>query len=90
MGTVKDKITVTKQTPLHTTDWYIKWGATFFIIIGTVATAQNIYPYNLFLELIGLIGWLLVALIWNDRALIVVNAVGISIFLSGIFSYFFS
>ena len=46
MGTVKDKITVTKQTPLHTKDWYIKWGATFFIIIGTVATAQNIYPYN--------------------------------------------
>ena len=26
MGTVKDKITVTKQTPLHTKDWYIKWG----------------------------------------------------------------
>ena len=90
MGTVKEKITVTKQTPLHTKDWYIKWVATFFIIIGTVATAQNIYPYNLFIELIGLIGWLLVALIWNDRALIVVNAVGISIFLSGIFSYFFS
>ena len=90
MGSIKDKVTITKQTPLHTKDWYIKWGATIFIIIGTVATAQNIYPYNLFLELIGLIGWLLVALIWNDRALIVVNAVGISIFLSGIFSYFFS
>ena len=90
MGLIKDKITITKQTPLHTKDWYIKWAATIFIIIGTVATAQNIYPYNLFLELIGLVGWLLVALIWNDRALIVVNAVGVSIFLSGIFSYFFS
>ena len=90
MGSIKDKITITKQTPLHTKDWYIKWAATIFIIIGTVATAQNIYPYNLFLELIGLVGWLLVALIWNDRALIVVNAVGVSIFLSGIFSYFFS
>lgn len=90
MGYMTDKTTVTKHTPLHTKDWYVKWGATFFIIIGTVATAQNIYPYNLFLELIGLVGWLFVALIWNDRALIVVNAVGISIFLSGIFSYFFS
>ena len=36
----------------------------------------------------GVAGWLWVSVIWNDRALIVVNAVAVAIFLNGIFVYF--
>ena len=49
---------------------------------------KNMWPYNMFLQCIGVSGWLVVSIIWNDRALIVVNAVAVVIFLNGIFQYF--
>ena len=52
-----------------------------------IATTNNLYPWNMFLQLIGLGGWLWVAIIWNDRALIVVNAVAVAIFMNGIVAY---
>ena len=51
-----------------------------------ITTSQNLYPYNLFISLVGLLGWLFVAMVWNDRALIVVNSVALSIFTNGIVS----
>ena len=52
-----------------------------------ILTAQNIYPINLFVNITGLIGWLGVAIMWNDRALIIINAVGVSIYANGIVAY---
>ena len=37
--------------------------------------------------MIGLIGWLVVSLMWNDRALIVINAVGVAIMANGLVNY---
>ena len=76
-----------KVTPTHTKDWYIKWVATVFIISGMVATSQNLYPYNLFITIIGEVGWFIVALIWNDRALIVVTVIATFVYTSGIISW---
>ena len=85
---VKDhEILTTTTTPLHTKDWYIKWVASVILLVGMILTAQNIYPINLFVNLTGLIGWLIVSIMWNDRALIVINAVGVSIYLNGIVGY---
>ena len=36
----------------------------------------------------GIAGWLWVSILWNDRALIVVNAVAIAIFANGLVAYF--
>ena len=36
---------------------------------------------------IGIGGWLIVSIIWNDRSLIVVNAVALAIFANGMLSY---
>ena len=33
-------------TPLHTTDWYIKWVSSIVLIIGMVLAANNLYPWN--------------------------------------------
>ena len=52
-----------------------------------IFTANNLYPINLFLHVLGISGWLWVSIIWNDRALIVVNAVALAIFANGIVSY---
>ena len=52
-----------------------------------VATSQNLYPYNLFITIIGEVGWFIVALIWNDRALIVVTVIATFVYTSGIISW---
>jgi energy-coupling factor transporter transmembrane protein EcfT len=87
VGLVEDKQTVIKHTPLHTKDWYIKWVSTIGLIIGMVFTANNIYPLNLYINIVALIGWIIVAVLWNDRALIILNTVGLSIYVNGVVSY---
>jgi|TARA_A200000159_G_scaffold118429_1_gene112272 hypothetical protein len=82
-----ETVTTTK-TPLHTTDWYIKWVASVTLLFGMILTSNNIYPLNIFVHMIGLIGWLVVSLMWNDRALIVINAVGVAIMANGLVGYF--
>ena len=52
-----------------------------------ILTTNDLYPYNMFLQTIGVAGWLWVSIIWNDRALIIVNAVAVAIFLNGIVSW---
>ena len=86
MKNITDKTsTPTKQyQPLS---WYVKWASSFFLIIAMILTAYNIYPYNLFYHVIGLAGWLLVAIIWNDRSLIMLNAVALIIYANGIMVY---
>ena len=70
-------------TPLHTTDWYIKWVSSIVLIIGMVLTANNLFPWNVLIQAIGIAGWLIVSIMWNDRALMIVNAVGVAILLNG-------
>ena len=78
----------TTKTPLHTTDWYIKWAASMVLLVGMLLTSNNIYPLNIFVHMLGLIGWLIVSIMWNDRALIIINAVGIAIMANGLIGYF--
>ena len=75
-------------TPLHTTDWYIKWVSSIVLIIGMVLAANNLYPWNVLVQCAGIAGWLVVSVMWNDRALIVVNAVGVAILLNGLVAWF--
>tara|TARA_R100000963_G_scaffold31273_1_gene22643 strand:- start:12 stop:266 length:255 start_codon:yes stop_codon:yes gene_type:complete len=77
-----------KQTPTHTIDWYVKWVASVIIIISVILTSNNIYPLNLFFYAAGLSGWFVVALLWNDRALLVINAVSLALLLNGLVSYY--
>jgi len=79
-----------KTTPTYTKDWYIKWASSIILLIGMLLTTNNIYPINLIFHLVGVMGWLCVALLWNDRALIIINAVSISIFANGLLTYVLS
>ena len=85
---IKDgKVATTTSTPLHTKDWYLKWVSSVILLVGMILTAQNIYPINLFVNITGLVRWLFVSIMWNDRALIIINAVGVSIYANGIVAY---
>ena len=63
----------------------MKWGSSIVLVFAMIATTNNLYPMNMILQGIGVAGWLWVAIIWNDRALIVVNAVAVAIMANGIF-----
>lgn len=71
---------VETKTPLYDTSWYVKWFASIVGIFGALATAAGIYPWNVLLGLISMAGWAYVGILWNDRALIVLN-----IFLCGVY-----
>ena len=74
---------IEKMAPTLTFDWYVKWIASVLLIIGTILTSNNIFPLNLYFHSLGLFGWFMVAIIWNDRALLVINAVSLAIFVNG-------
>tara|TARA_R110001632_G_scaffold104593_1_gene213534 strand:- start:257 stop:502 length:246 start_codon:yes stop_codon:yes gene_type:complete len=70
--------TTDKRTP----DWYIKWTASIIIIASM--SVRGIDGYQLLdisLSTAGVGLWLVVSLMWNDRALIVVNGVGLMLLL---------
>ena len=81
------QIATKTTTPLHTTDWYIKWVSSIVLICGMILAANNLYPYNIIVQCAGILGWLIVAIIWNDRSLIIVNAVGAAILINGLVGY---
>ena len=81
------EIATKTTTPLHTTDWYIKWVSSIILIVGMVLASNNLYPWNILVQCIGISGWLVVALMWNDRSLIIVNAVGLAILMNGLIAY---
>ena len=35
-------------------DWYIKWIASIILIFGAAFTSMNMYPYNMYLQFIGM------------------------------------
>ena len=41
--------------------WLTTWVSSFFILAGMGLTASHIYPLNMCMQLVGIIGWLVVA-----------------------------
>jgi len=63
-------------TPKYTLDWYIKWIASVFVLIAMSFRGIN-SDIDLYLSIVGVGLWLIVSFMWNDRALITVNGVGL-------------
>jgi hypothetical protein len=76
--------TLTPNKSQHPPSWWVKWCASIILVFAMIATTNNLYPWNMFLQFFGVAGWLWVAIVWNDRALIVINAVACAIFINGI------
>jgi hypothetical protein len=69
-------------TPKYTLDWYIKWVSSIIILAAmSMRGVEGLQFYDLSLSIIGLTGWLFVAIVWNDRALIVLNSFGLVLLL---------
>ncbi len=78
-----------KITPKGDLSWYIKWSASFIILIGMVMTSiSGMEPINLMFHFVGVTGWLVVGMLWHDRALIFINGIAMFIFAVGIGKWF--
>ncbi|WP_299147022.1 DUF6552 family protein [uncultured Tateyamaria sp.] len=53
----------------------IKWIASVLQILGYGATAMGSTPLNLYFFSAGIMGWFIVGLHWNDRAIMLIHAV---------------
>ena len=73
-------------TPKYELSWYIKWGASLFILISmSMRGIEGLQFLDLCFSLIGVTGWLIVGVLWKDRALILLNGVGVALLLRTLF-----
>ena len=69
-------------TPKYTPDWYIKWVASVLLLIGmSLRGIEGYGQIDLTFSCVGIFLWLIISVMWNDRALIVLNAVGLALLL---------
>ena len=76
-------------TPKYDISWYVKWIASIFILCAlSVRGIEGYQFYDLVLSIFGIAGWLVVSILWKDRALIVLNGVGLIFLLRNLFMFF--
>ncbi|WP_205410846.1 DUF6552 family protein [Salaquimonas pukyongi] len=64
----------------------VKWGASAIQIMGYAATGFGWTPWNLYLFLVGVVGWFAVGALWKDRALMLVHLVALGAMIAGMAS----
>jgi len=72
-------------TPKQTKDWYIKWAGSILILVAmSMRGVEGMIYTDLSISFMGVCCWLIVGILWRDRALIMVNAIGLSLLLSNL------
>jgi len=85
----KSKRIFKSATPKYTTDWYIKWVASVFILAAmSIRGVSELVWYDLVGSIIGIFLWLVVSILWKDRALIILNAVGLLFLIRNLALYY--
>ena len=75
-------------TPKGDMSWYVKWISSSIIICAmSIRGMEGLQFIDLILSILGVAGWLWVGLIWKDRALIILNAVGLFLLFKNILTY---
>jgi hypothetical protein len=69
-------------TPKQDLSWYIKWAASTVLLTGmSIRGIDGLQAWDLILSIFGVSGWLWVGLLWKDRALILLNGIGLALLL---------
>tara|TARA_B100000965_G_C19334824_1_gene644693 strand:+ start:149 stop:466 length:318 start_codon:yes stop_codon:yes gene_type:complete len=75
-------------TPKYTVDWYVKWIASVFILAAlSMRGLEGLQIYDLGFSIVGIALWLWVSVVWKDRALVMLNGVGLLFLLRNLFVY---
>lgn len=62
----------------------LKWTSSLILSCGLVLTSFNYYPMNLYVQFLGVLGWLVVGIKTKDHPIFFVNGVGLAILGFGI------
>ena len=66
------------RNPKYTLDWYLKWVASIIVLCAMSIRGVSEYAQiDLYLSIVGISLWLWVSVLWNDRALIMLNGAGL-------------
>ena len=87
VGEIKHSNRIVKSaTPKQDLSWYVKWVSSFFILASmSMRGVDGLQMYDLMLSIVGVAGWMWVGFLWKDRALILLNGVGIILFARTLF-----
>jgi len=74
-----------KITPTHDLSWYFKWIGSLFIMSGIICRAVGVFPlYDLVSSCVGTGCLTVMAYLWHDRALLILNGVACAALMMGI------
>ena len=77
-------------TPKYTLDWYVKWVASVLVLAAMSTRGMSeLLLWDLSLSVVGISLWLWVSIMWNDRALILLNGIGLLFLLRNLTEYLF-
>ncbi len=62
-------------TPVGTTDWYVKWIATFLSASGIFLMSAGLIMQGQVAYVISAIGWIFVGVQWSDRAIMIGSSI---------------
>lgn len=71
-----------------TNEWLLEWGSTVILIVGVSLTAFNVFPLNVYLSLIGNLGWFFLAVHWKKWSLVTVQIIITAIYVFGLIKLF--
>lgn len=76
-------------TPKYTLDWYIKWVASVIVLTAmSLRGIEGMQFWDLSLSIVGIFLWLIVSILWKDRALVLLNGVGLLFLINNLLRYF--
>lgn len=88
VGEIRNSTRITKSvTPKGDITWYVKWIASIIMLSAIAIRSSGVTELqwlDITLSLIGASGWLFVAFKWNDRALLLLNSVMVSMLAVGL------
>ena len=65
-------------TPKYSWDWYLKWISSALVLGAlSIRGIPELQEVDLILSIFGIAGWVGVSIAWKDRALIMLNTVGL-------------
>ena len=75
-------------TPKYDVSWYVKWVASIFVLVAmSMRGIAEFQYYDLVLSIVGIFLWLIVSILWKDRALIMLNGVGLLLLMRNLIEY---
>jgi hypothetical protein len=64
--------------------FYLEWTSTAVLIAGVMLTSFNVFPLNLWINLLANVLWLITAALWRKWSLVVVSTILVAILAVGV------